>query len=181
MAERDERLAAMRELLSTASPEPPAPAEQRGGYELSVYQLGSKGVSLETGKQGVPHPAPPSGQSSPPTSPPQEIVGAEAVESVHLKQKRGASARTADGGDGEKESSERDEMEDKYLGAEVHALESGERDPEDWLTLSPTELLEHTGEQGWDEIFAAVREKQINQEKEANSTASRVIIRFISV
>ena len=62
VAERDAQLAAMREKLSTASPEPLAPAEPRGGYELSVYQLGSKGVSLETGKQGVPHPAPPSGQ-----------------------------------------------------------------------------------------------------------------------
>ena len=62
VAERDAQLAAMREKLSTASPEPLAPAEPRGGYELSVYQLGSKGMSLETGKQGFPHPAPPSGQ-----------------------------------------------------------------------------------------------------------------------
>ena len=53
----------------------------------------------------------------------------------------------------------------------MHSLESGERDPEDWLTLSPTELLEHTGEQGWDEIFAAVREKQISREGEVNPTA----------
>ena len=119
-------------------------------------------MSPETGTLAFPHPAPPSGQSSPPAPPPQEKVGAETIESVRPKRKREASARAADGGSGEKESGKRDGTEDQYLRAEVHTLEGGEQDPEDWLTLSPTELLEHTGEQGWDEIFAAVREKQIN-------------------
>ena len=62
VAERDAQLAAMREKLSQTSPGPLAPAEPRGGYELTVYQPGGKSVSLETGKQGVSHPAPPSGQ-----------------------------------------------------------------------------------------------------------------------
>ena len=132
---------------------------------------GRRHFAIETGKLAFPHPAPPSGQSSPPAPPPQEKVGAETIESVRPKRKREASARAADGGSGEKESGKRDGTEDQYLRAEVHALEGGERDPEDWLTLSPTELLEHTGEQGWDEIFAAVREKQINQEREVNPTA----------
>ena len=59
VAERDERLAAMHDLLNAMSPVPPEHAEPREGYELSVYQPGSESVSLETGTPRVSHPAPP--------------------------------------------------------------------------------------------------------------------------
>ena len=44
VAERDERLAAMHDLLDAMSPVPPGHAEPREGYELSVYQPGSESV-----------------------------------------------------------------------------------------------------------------------------------------
>ena len=84
---------------------------------------------------------------------------------------RRGSAHAADTSRGERKGGERDGTEDPCLGAEVGALEGEEQDSEDLLTLSLSELLEHTGEQGWDEIFAAVREKQISQGGEANPTA----------
>ena len=69
LAEQEEQLAWMNEKLSRVSPGPLAPAGQQGGYELTVYQPKSKGISLETGKQGFSHPAPPSGHRPPPPQP----------------------------------------------------------------------------------------------------------------
>ena len=87
LAEQEEQLAWMNEKLSRVAPGPLAPAGQQGGYELTVYQPKSKGISLETGKQEFPHPDPPSGQRSP--SPPQSetTTGAKAVENVLLTRK----------------------------------------------------------------------------------------------
>ena len=64
VAERDEALAAMHDLLNAMQPVPPESAGPRERYELGVsaYQPGSEGVSLETGTPRVSTPAPPSGQ-----------------------------------------------------------------------------------------------------------------------
>ena len=62
VAERDEALAAMHDLLNAMQPVPPEPAGPRERYELNAYQPGSESVSLETGTPRVSTPAPPSGQ-----------------------------------------------------------------------------------------------------------------------
>ena len=46
LAEQEEQLAWMNEKLARVSPGPPAPAERQGGYELTVYQPKSTGISL---------------------------------------------------------------------------------------------------------------------------------------
>ena len=70
--------------------------------------------------------------------------------SGHLKRVRGSPLQNADTCREEKKIGEREEAEDQYLGAEAHALDGGELDPDDLLEFSPSELIEHTGEQGWD-------------------------------
>ena len=173
--EREEQLVKMTERIGRITQTQPGSATtatRQGGFG----PIKGDGTSPETGALAFPqYTSAPATERSPPAAPtPRKKGGVEPTESVRPKRMRRGSAHAADRSRKERKGGERDGTEDPCLGAEVGALEGEEQDSEDLLTLSLSELLEHTGEQGWDEIFAAVREKQISQGGESEPNGSRL-------